>query len=110
MYFVINHDLKMKPGKIAAQIAHAATQLCYTAVTQDKKNPKQALFVTWLQSGQAKIVLKASTLEFEQLKEMAHTYIVDAGRTQVEPNTTTVLAWYPTVGYPVEMLSTLKLL
>ncbi|KAI5159734.1 peptidyl-tRNA hydrolase, PTH2 family [Nematocida ausubeli] len=92
---VVRNDLKMGKGKIVAQAMHAA----YQAATQE--NPLNSI---WKYNGFKKTSLKVETEE--ELKEIIrkvkqlkipYTSIIDAGRTQVEPNTHTVTfigPWY----------------
>ncbi|EIJ88389.1 peptidyl-tRNA hydrolase, PTH2 family [Nematocida parisii] len=92
---VVRNDLKMGKGKIVSQAMHAA----YQAATQD--NPLNSV---WKYNGFKKTSLKANTKEeldaiVEQVEaqHIPYTSIVDAGRTQVEPNTHTVTfigPWY----------------
>ncbi|TFK41374.1 peptidyl-tRNA hydrolase PTH2-domain-containing protein [Crucibulum laeve] len=97
MSLVIRSDLKMTPGKVAAQCGHA-TLACYKALV--KLNPK--LVRHWEQTGQAKIALKATSedqlLELEAIAKslnLCARSIQDAGHTQVDPGTRTVLAIGP---------------
>ncbi|MEN2500148.1 MAG: Peptidyl-tRNA hydrolase protein 2, mitochondrial [Marteilia pararefringens] len=97
MMLIVRNDLKMGKGKIATQCSHA-TLKCY------QKSVKQCpeLVADWEMFGQAKIVAKCDSLE--KLKEIEQRakkaglvtgLITDAGRTQVEPNTVTVLGIGP---------------
>ncbi|KAJ3894029.1 peptidyl-tRNA hydrolase, partial [Lentinula edodes] len=103
MVLIVRTDLKMTVGKISAQ---HATLACYKALT--KKNPK--LVRHWERTGQvqtlistlAKIALKGTSeeqlLELEAIAKslnLCARSIIDAGRTQVEPGTRTVLAIGP---------------
>ncbi|KAJ8507530.1 hypothetical protein ONZ45_g10108 [Pleurotus djamor] len=104
MVLVVRTDLNMTPGKIAAQCGHA-TLACYKALT--KHNPK--LVRHWERTGQAKIALQTKTedrlLELEAIAKslnLCARSIQDAGRTQVDPGTRTVLAIGPA---PVEMIN-----
>ncbi|KAH9075798.1 peptidyl-tRNA hydrolase PTH2-domain-containing protein, partial [Lactarius deliciosus] len=97
LVLVVRTDLKMSPGKIAAQCGHA-TLACYKALV--KKNPK--LVRHWEVTGQAKIALKASSeeeiLELEAIAKslnLCARSIQDAGRTQVEAGSRTVLGIGP---------------
>ncbi|GAW09290.1 peptidyl-trna hydrolase 2 [Lentinula edodes] len=97
MVLIVRTDLKMTVGKISAQCGHA-TLACYKALT--KKNPK--LVRHWERTGQAKIALKGTSeeqlLELEAIAKslnLCARSIIDAGRTQVEPGTRTVLAIGP---------------
>ncbi|KAJ4476734.1 peptidyl-tRNA hydrolase PTH2-domain-containing protein [Lentinula aciculospora] len=95
MVLVVRTDLKMTAGKISAQ---HATLACYKALM--KKNAK--LVRHWERTGQAKIALKGTSeeqlLELEAIAKslnLCARSIVDAGRTQIEAGTRTVLAIGP---------------
>ncbi|XP_018797009.1 PREDICTED: peptidyl-tRNA hydrolase 2, mitochondrial [Bactrocera latifrons] len=115
LVLVVRGDLKMSKGKTAAQCAHAAI-LCYQQSQQDQD--KQKLVECWSFSGQPKIVLRANTLEeLTNLQNRAKTagvvaeLVRDAGRTQLEAGTATVLGIGPDIEKNVdELVSNLKLL
>uniref|UniRef100_A0A182UYW2 peptidyl-tRNA hydrolase n=2 Tax=Anopheles merus TaxID=30066 RepID=A0A182UYW2_ANOME len=97
MVLVVRNDLKMGKGKIAAQCGHAAVGAYESGV---RNTP--AAIRKWQNGGQAKIALKVDTEE--AMMEIYRTakanklnccLIRDAGRTQIEPNTKTVLAVGP---------------
>ncbi|KAF0693674.1 Aste57867_15377 [Aphanomyces stellatus] len=97
MVLVVRNDLKMGKGKIAAQCGHATLGAYKRAV---KRSP-QAL-ECWEAFGQTKVALKveseADMLELAaRAKELGivHYVVVDAGRTQIAPDTKTVLAVGP---------------
>jgi len=98
MYFVVRTDLKMGAGKVASQVAHAAIMLYKRAV---KESPQ--LVRSWELRGQPKIVLKAPgghdelvRLEAEASAAGVVTAVVrDAGHTQVDAGTATVLGIGP---------------
>ncbi|KAL8216361.1 hypothetical protein R6Q57_023198 [Mikania cordata] len=97
MVLVVRQDLKMGPGKVASQCAHAATGL-YSKLMQSHQN----LLRRWEHCGQAKIVVTCKNQqEMNKLLEAAEgiglpTYVVaDAGRTQVLAGSKTVLAIGP---------------
>ncbi len=46
-YYVVNESLNMSPGKIAAQVAHAATTLTLHTLLNEKAD--HALFQAWLE-------------------------------------------------------------
>lgn len=100
MVLVVRTDLNMAKGKVAAQCAHAAVDLYKKATKRTPKLVKQ-----WETFGQAKVALKAPSEAQEealkQLKEQAEqiglaaVIIHDAGKTQVESGTATVLGIGP---------------
>ncbi|KAL2940136.1 Peptidyl-tRNA hydrolase 2 mitochondrial, partial [Bienertia sinuspersici] len=84
MVLVVRQDLKMGPGKIASQCAHAATGM-YAELVQSQRS----LLRQWEQCGQPKIVVTCKNQkEMNKLQQEAEniglpTYVVaDAGRTQ----------------------------
>ncbi|XP_058201880.1 uncharacterized protein LOC131316501 isoform X2 [Rhododendron vialii] len=97
MVLVVRQDLKMGPGKIASQCAHAATGL-YSELVHSQRS----LLRQWELCGQPKIVVTCKNQqEMNKLKEAAEiiglpTFVVaDAGRTQVSAGSKTVLAVGP---------------
>jgi len=97
MCLVVNTSLGMSKGKIGAQTAHAALGAYQLAVSS-----QPSLVRKWERDGQTKICLKGNTTEeLEQLQKHARslnipTYLVrDAGRTQIEAGSKTVLAVGP---------------
>ncbi|GAB0087541.1 Probable peptidyl-tRNA hydrolase 2 [Sergentomyia squamirostris] len=97
MILVVRNDLKMGKGKIAAQCGHAAVGAYQTAI---RAIPK--IVARWENSGCAKIAVKVeSEAEMMACRRKAESLnlntclIRDAGRTQIEPNTKTVLAIGP---------------
>lgn len=97
MVIVVREDIQMSPGKLAAQVAHAAVTC---ALNAKAKTPKW--FSEWYNEGQRKVVLKARDLEeLRALGEKArranlmHTIIQDAGLTELPPDTPTCLGIGP---------------
>jgi peptidyl-tRNA hydrolase, PTH2 family len=97
MIFVIDNSLKMKKGKVAAQCAHAAIGLYKHANIFAKSAVKQ-----WEKESYAKITCKGDNEEhlilLQELacsKNICTHLVVDAGRTQIEPGSKTVLAIGP---------------
>ncbi|XP_058108807.1 uncharacterized protein LOC131251837 [Magnolia sinica] len=94
MVLVVRNDLKMGKGKIAAQCSHATLGL-YKKL--HNKAPKA--LNRWEMCGQVKVVLKIESEEdllilqerAKSLKLPTH-ITIDAGRTQIAPNSRTVMA------------------
>ncbi|XP_054738094.1 peptidyl-tRNA hydrolase 2, mitochondrial [Anastrepha obliqua] len=115
LVLVVRGDLKMSKGKTAAQCAHAAV-LCYQQSQISRE--KQKLTESWSILGQPKIVLRVDTLEeIMHLKSRAKdaglvaALVRDAGRTQLEAGTVTVLGIGPDIENNVnKLVADLKLL
>ncbi|KAM0792874.1 hypothetical protein ACM66B_002637 [Microbotryomycetes sp. NB124-2] len=97
LVLVVRTDLGMTKGKIAAQCGHA-TLACYKSMI--KSNPDVVRH--WERTGQAKVAVKCeSEDDLLMLQATAKSLgvcarsIQDAGRTQVEPGSTTVLGIGP---------------
>merc|ERR1719342_102858 len=107
MVLVVREDLKMGKGKIASQCSHA-TLMAYKRGL--KFTPK--LIQAWESLGQPKVVLKAPNIEeIEKLIKVAKdegvitSMVCDAGRTQVNPGSITVLAVGPGVTASVDKVT-----
>ncbi|KAJ0405459.1 hypothetical protein ATCC90586_002774 [Pythium insidiosum] len=97
MVLCVRTDLKMGKGKIAAQCCHATLGAYKRAV---KRTPNAVK--AWEMLGQAKVCLKVdSEEEMLRLAEAAtacgliNYIVVDAGRTQIAPDSKTVLGIGP---------------
>ena len=103
MYILVNTDLKMRSGKIGAQCAHSA---CEVVRILEGFSVKPIWYSQWLKSGHAKIVLKCDEKSMRMIIEeyeysaiypndkwCIHT--IDQGRTQVEPDSLTTIAFRP---------------
>ncbi|XP_035795594.1 probable peptidyl-tRNA hydrolase 2 [Anopheles albimanus] len=107
MVLVVRNDLKMGKGKIGAQCGHAAVGAFETAL---RKTP--AAVRKWQHSGQAKIALKVENeLDMMEIYRTAKAnnlnccLIRDAGRTQIEPNSKTVLALGPAPNAAIDSIT-----
>ena len=114
MVLVVNTELKMGVGKIAAQVGHATLGLYSYLQTQCAC---QAGVKSWQDSGSKKIVLRGeSAQELLDLKRKAYEchipniIVHDAGRTQVEPGSLTVLALFGQSKHLDQVTGKLKLL
>jgi PTH2 family peptidyl-tRNA hydrolase len=102
MALIVRTDLGMTKGKAAAQCAHAALG-CYRLMQTDgAESQNLAMLRRWERSGQAKITLQVKSKEEMDLlfaKAISlniNSYIVhDAGRTQIEAGSATVLGLGP---------------
>ncbi|UCD13139.1 MAG: peptidyl-tRNA hydrolase [Thermoplasmatales archaeon] len=97
MVIITRKDLNLSPGKLSAQVAHAA--VACTLQTK-KKNPKW--FNKWHIEGGKKVILTAESLDdFFPLKKKAERLdivsiiIEDAGHTEIPQGTKTVLGIGP---------------
>lgn len=115
MVIVVRTDIPMGKGKIGAQCAHAALECYRKAISIDSY---QRAINSWILFGQPKVVLKIQS-EKELLclaKKADNAGIVtavirDAGRTQLEPGTISVLGIGPAPTNLVDQVtSSLKLL
>ncbi|CRG98559.1 peptidyl-tRNA hydrolase 2, putative [Plasmodium relictum] len=110
MVFCVRTDIKMNKGKICSQCCHACLSVYEKILKRNNQLQKKKLnkkncpsyFDIWKRTGQKKIVLKISSLEeMHEIEKKAHmenlltSIIIDAGRTQIDPNTPTVLAIEP---------------
>lgn len=98
MVFVVNMELQMGQGKIAAQVAHAALAMFRELMENETK---AEMVMAWGHLGETKVVVRAeSTVQLEMLAQTAtqrgvSNYTVrDAGRTQVAAGSQTVLALF----------------
>jgi peptidyl-tRNA hydrolase len=104
MYIFINNELGMNKGKIASQAAHVTGIIVDEILRSSFNNPtKESLedynfYDKWMKNDMyKKIVLRASK---EQLLELIKTekkcrYVIDAGLTQIPPNSLTVVGFFP---------------
>ena len=97
MVFCVRNDLKMGKGKIAAQCGHAVVECMLQSLQQQPEK-----FAYWHEHDQTKVALRVDTLE--QLLELEKkakeagvicSLITDLGRTQIAPDTITVLGIGP---------------
>jgi PTH2 family peptidyl-tRNA hydrolase len=97
MVLVVRGELRLTPGKVAVQVAHAAVML----VEAGRKRNADAL-AAWFAQGQRKIAVVVPTIDdLEQLQRLARAkgltteVVEDAGLTEVPPGTRTVLGIGP---------------
>ncbi|XP_005100112.1 probable peptidyl-tRNA hydrolase 2 [Aplysia californica] len=114
MVFVVNMELQMGVGKVAAQVAHAALSL-FRSMMEDEV--KAEMIMAWGHLGETKVVVRGdSTTQLEMLAVQAaglqvdHYLVQDAGLTQVTPGSKTVLAVFGKVDDVNRVTGSLKLL
>jgi PTH2 family peptidyl-tRNA hydrolase len=97
MVIVLRAELRLTPGKAAAQVAHAAVSL-----VREGERRRGDWLAAWDRAGQKKIVLLVDTLdELESLRRRAvnrgipAVLVEDAGFTEVPPGTKTCLGLGP---------------
>jgi len=113
MYLIVRNSLGMSSGKIGAQCAHAAQMLLlkYMKDVLSDYNPDVGFYLyeldsntfddfqMWLDGSFRKVVLKADEKQWEKLKEefteRERVLVIDAGLTELEPQTETVIGLFP---------------
>ena len=113
LVIVVREDLRLTPGKLAAQVAHAAVNCALAAKKNQSKN-----FSAWYREGQKKVVVRAFNLDhIYELKAQAEkqrlqtSLVIDAGLTEVPPETVTCLGIGPGPNEQVDKITkNLKLL
>ncbi|KAK0410965.1 hypothetical protein QR680_005411 [Steinernema hermaphroditum] len=114
MIFVVNMKLKMGVGKVAAQVGHA-TLGCYQAAQRTPEGT--SALDSWDYKGARKIVVRGDDTEhLIALQRAARSIglftclVQDAGHTQVEPGSRTVLAIFGEISEVDSITKDLKLL
>lgn len=107
LYFIVREDLGMGPGKIAAQCAHGAQMMllsyfdkkrAFGSFKYGKYGTYCELTEKWIEESFRKVVLKADAKEFDKVKndpDLDVFVVRDAGLTEVEPGSETVLVAWP---------------
>lgn len=100
MYLVARKDLKMSPGKLAAQVGHGVQFLSKLVRIEAFKSDTLAWFETWdSNKSSTKIVLEVKSLQelidLNTRVPLISVMVKDEGRTEIE-STFTVLAFAPT--------------
>ena len=100
LYVIVNNDLGMGKGKIAAQVGHVVEKIVERIfnmpyVGQNNKNMIDN-YKVYTMTGNKKIVLKGTQKDLEELSnERDAVHIIDAGRTQIEAGSLTVVGFLP---------------
>ena len=100
MFFAVRKDLKMGKGKMAAQVGHCTLAL-YKQLIGNKKY--KTMLEDWENRGSKKVVAKVKNeKEMMNLRKQAqihgvmYSIICDAGKTQIEAGSQTVIGF---IGY-----------
>jgi peptidyl-tRNA hydrolase len=115
-YYIVRTDIPMSSGKIAAQVAHGAMMFLLgyqdvrdqwfrdlapylsisPGVTSVPKPTVVLLTEDWLKGSFRKVVLGGTKKDFKEIISELPVFLVrDAGLTEVEPNSETVLVTWP---------------
>ena len=107
MVILVRTDLNMSVGKVAAQVGHAVLGWYKVAMMECPEKVNQWELISW-----PKIVLKVDSEEqMDEMREQADqagiwNFIVqDAGRTEVDPGTKTVLAIGPDLNAKIDPIT-----
>jgi PTH2 family peptidyl-tRNA hydrolase len=97
MVFIVRKDLSMSVGKTISQCCHASSSL---SILLSKHYPD--LYQTWQNQGHTKITLKVDSYNtFSEIqkkvveKQLPFYLVLDAGKTQIDSGSETVLAIGP---------------
>jgi len=98
---VVRRDLRMGPGKAAAQAAHASCEAVFR-ILDSGREPWLGWLKAWRASGQKKVVLRVegegellAVYTQAQTLGLPASLIADAGLTQLPPGTKTAVAVGP---------------
>lgn len=97
MYMIINGDLNMSTGKIAAQIGHAAHNIIEKYYNKTYSQQILDNYEMWYQNNQRIVILSGKEKKLLQIikKYQDCCVIKDAGYTEVPVNALTVVAINP---------------
>lgn len=107
MYLVVKESLNMGAGKVGAQCAHGAQMLLLDYLKRLERSKSGLLkignhmeiFQQWLDTSFRKVVLKADDREWQKIIDHFDVgdivIVCDAGLTEVEPGTNTVICIWP---------------
>lgn len=88
-YFVVNSELNMSPGKVAAQVAHVATIIA-------NRNQMNYDYWKWIEDyNQKKIILRGKQKDLEKLMDLDFYYVRDIGLTEILEGSLTVVGLPP---------------
>ena len=91
----------MGKGKIAGQVGHVVGLITEEIIRKYYESVKGVpdcylRYIQWKKTGHAKIILKATHEQIDfLLGKPESVYIRDSGKTQIAPNSLTVIGFYP---------------
>lgn len=96
-YFIVNSELNMSSGKIAAQVGHVATIITHDVLIHKYESDYEIVenWYWWLYKDQPKIILRGKQKDMEKLIEQGWYYIRDNGRTEIPADSLTVIGCAP---------------
>lgn len=104
-YYIVRKDVPMTVGKICAQVAHGAQMFAFTYLERKSQlalphhqDVRERINLTdmWVGGSFRKVVLGGRKKDFEKIKKELDVFAIrDAGLTEVEPGTETVLVCWP---------------
>lgn len=101
-YFIVRKDISMSIGKIGSQIAHGAEMFVfkYESIRNNVLIEPYSSFVKitkqWFDGSFRKVVLGGKKKDFDKIIKELNVFLVrDAGLTEVEPNSETVIVTWP---------------
>lgn len=93
----VRTDLRLSPGKMAVQVAHAAV-----SCSMQSREKNRRVFDAWYGEGQKKVVVRVKSVEdlymlrdTARVKRLTCCLIADAGLTEIPPGTVTCLGIGP---------------
>jgi PTH2 family peptidyl-tRNA hydrolase len=91
-YFVVNSEVKMSTGKIAAQVAHAETMILIDMCLFKESKENIKLLWDWYNDyEQKKIILSGKEKDLIKLIDKGFYRVVDNGYTEIPKGTLTVV-------------------
>lgn len=107
-YYIVRTDVPMSVGKVCTQVAHGAQMFAFEYISRrmnyisnglnlvEDTDLKLELTKKWKEGSFRKVVLGGKAKDFEKIKKELDVFLVrDAGLTEVESGTETVLVLWP---------------
>lgn len=93
-YILVDRTVKMTPGKLASQVAHAAVKGAAASelAWRGRSDPAESLYANWCAGGHAKVVLECDNLlvadRYIRDRGFETFLIIDEGRTEFKADLT----------------------